>query len=148
MVICPKCGAQNGKRNPNPVKCCRCWYQFVRSGNANVKDSRSTPRGATVRGPGNKTPAPVRPRKQAVRLGRQRNFAALQYGPDPGAGGNAETVEAGVAQLVEQRSSSPQVLGSSPNPRSNFSDDSGIVHDPEFCQDRNCRECRRLRAAN
>jgi len=32
MVICPKCGAQNGKRNPNPVKCCRCWYQFVRSG--------------------------------------------------------------------------------------------------------------------
>ena len=37
MVICPKCGAENGKRNPDPVKCCRCWYQFVRTGNKRMK---------------------------------------------------------------------------------------------------------------
>ena len=30
MVICPRCGAKNGQRNPNPVKCCRCWYLFER----------------------------------------------------------------------------------------------------------------------
>lgn len=56
--------------------------------------------------------------------------------------------QAEIAQLAEQRSSSPQVSGSSPALRSNFSDYSGIVHDPEFCQDRNCRECRKLRSAN
>lgn len=32
MTICPKCGAENGKRVKDPVKCCRCWYQFVRGG--------------------------------------------------------------------------------------------------------------------
>lgn len=32
MVICPKCGAVNGQRTADPVKCCRCWYQFKRCG--------------------------------------------------------------------------------------------------------------------
>ena len=30
MIICPKCGMENGKRVDDPVKCCRCWFQFVR----------------------------------------------------------------------------------------------------------------------
>jgi hypothetical protein len=28
MIFCPKCGAKNGQRTPNPVKCCRCWHMF------------------------------------------------------------------------------------------------------------------------
>jgi hypothetical protein len=40
MLICPKCGAENGKRTKTPVKCCRCWYQFVRSGGEN-RDNQS-----------------------------------------------------------------------------------------------------------
>lgn len=31
MIICPKCGAMNGQRKPNPVKCTRCWHVFVRA---------------------------------------------------------------------------------------------------------------------
>jgi ribosomal protein L32 len=31
MIVCPKCGAENGKRVANPVKCCRCWYQLQRA---------------------------------------------------------------------------------------------------------------------
>jgi hypothetical protein len=38
VIICPKCGAENGKRIKNPVKCCRCWYQFVRTGKVGVND--------------------------------------------------------------------------------------------------------------
>lgn len=30
MIICPRCGAQNGQRNPNPLKCTRCWLVFKR----------------------------------------------------------------------------------------------------------------------
>src|ERR1700678_4318355 len=30
MVICPRCGAENGQREPNPVKCCRCWFPLHR----------------------------------------------------------------------------------------------------------------------
>ena len=28
MITCPRCGAQNGQRKANPLKCTRCWYRF------------------------------------------------------------------------------------------------------------------------
>ena len=31
MIICPKCGAMNGQRRPNPVKCTRCWHVFAKA---------------------------------------------------------------------------------------------------------------------
>ena len=29
-MICPRCGAKCGQRNPNPVKCPRCWFVLTR----------------------------------------------------------------------------------------------------------------------
>lgn len=32
VIICPQCGAKNGQRTAEPVKCTRCWYRFDREG--------------------------------------------------------------------------------------------------------------------
>lgn len=32
VVTCKQCGAMNGQRTPNPVKCTRCWHRFDRGG--------------------------------------------------------------------------------------------------------------------
>ena len=93
---CNQCRHEwRGRGQNRPCACPRCkrydWAEPKKGiGNASVKDSGSTERGVEVCGPGNQAPAPVRPQKQAVRVGRQRSVAAVKSGPDAELGEHAE----------------------------------------------------------
>lgn len=67
MIVCPRCGTENGKRVSNPVKCTRCWWRFDRAEQTAAIGSKEVGR-ADIRGAG----------KNAVDgAGGKRNDAAV-----------------------------------------------------------------------
>lgn len=83
MIICPKCGAENGKRTKTPVKCCRCWYQFVRNGEVSHEVGAAESNQATRADQECDTPGRVQPGDTDGGQARSRLARQGSRGSDP-----------------------------------------------------------------